>query len=656
MKKKLLFICLTLALLFTAACSSKQTEPEVTPTPTATPTPSPSPTPVPENLAETNLKAITNLTKAKLNDLSNQHLDISNGFGCDFNMTLSFGEEYAELMGLSGLGSFGFQGSMDMYDALGLNGSVTLNDVSLLDMALYSDYKNFYCNLPKYSAQYFALDPEMLTEDSMTGEELQDYATLLQNQMTDKEALALFALAAGDFAACFEPEPGIETDVTVGTGKYTITADRHTIRAGAQKLSPVVTDFMEVLKNYPSLATSFEDLEPENITDLVLYYYAGDNNSFAWELYPVEEDASSVVFIYTPDGFCLYEDFRDGTTETVFYSDTQSGTSGKITFPAELALDSDVINYSLEDDGLQADGTLGEYNFTLTYRSSAETISTAISITNEEFSIYGDASGNKNQMAMTMGLSEGGMEALLLHADMKYREYQAVAAPGEVTDIDTWAETMNYNLLLSDVFLILSEHPELAEMVEAFSAGKEEEEAYDTIVDFSGMTGYAVDANGYVDFTPTTEDIIAMGIPSTGVDHVPASEEQLSALGNVISHTYADCEYESYDYYNVSGNIYDDSVSSTYLCQELYYAPACPENCILITYEAFTGDLVGFCLDDIFPETALKNMNALLYAWGIDYTVLAEDLENGILVDDFVIYGYQEDGYYEILCIASPEY
>lgn len=650
MKKKLLFILLTLVLLFTAACGGSQTEPPATPTPTSTPTPSPSPTPtpIPENLAETNLKAMTNMTKAALNSFSDRQIDVSNGIGCDMEGKFVFGTEFAELMGLSGISSVGFKGTMDFFDVLSMTGSLSLNDVSLIDVAFFTDMTNMYCNLPKYSEQFFVMDLTELETEDFDSEMFSEYSSLLQEQMSDKDALALVALLTTDLTACFEPETGIESNVNIGTGKYIITADRHTIRADADKLRAVAEEFISMTENNPAFAELSAEINPEDITDVIVYYYAGQNGTFAWELAPQEENAGSLVFVYTTNGFCLYGDDGNGAIDTLLYSETLSENSGKVTFPADLAVDNDIFTYTLGEDSLDVEGSLDEYAIAFSYTYTDTLVEAAISMSDSSMAVSCKATQEGNHMDMTMSIAEDEVEMGTFVMDFTYRDYQAAAAPANATDIDTWSASLDMNLALSDVFLFMSQYPELAELIESFSEG-------DDTVDFSGMTGYYADADGYVDFTPTEEDIVAMGIPSTGIDYIEITDDQISALVDYISNAYTDCYYDNYSYYNVSGNEYDGTVASTYLSQYLYYDAAAPDNCILLTFEAYSGSLVGLCVDAATVDDALVQMNALIATLGVDGTVTAEDMDLGIYVGDFYIYGFEEGTYYEILCIVSPE-
>lgn len=679
MKHKLLLLLCSFALLFTAACNKEKQNaeptPTITPEPTATATPSPTPTPTPINLAISSLEKFSAALDVFQNYLPEDTTDYSNGVGYDFSMELTANQALMDAIGLGEIKSLRLDGAVDSREVLAANCIFFLNETKLLTAHVFTDTKTLLFNLPDYSEKYASYNLEELmnsaleeSDEEIWFEESGSPVTelvpsgteqlLLTNTITSESEQFDFMLTGlKDLLNCFKPQDGIEENVIIGTGNYTVTGNMHTAYAAASDLQTVLNTLANDPRTPLTLREEFDGLTLDTFTKMYLHYYEGTDNSFAWELVTDAEGAEPVILVSVPAGFCLYTFAEDGAEDILLYSEATGPLAGTIFFPSgEENINDATIAYEFLDNYFSMELVCDEFTFTMDYMLNAGKVKYNVSITAEGFAVLIKADGTPEQSTVDISLASFGQELLGMDITTTLRDYCEIPMPQNTVDADTWLEEFDMTAFEADMENIKTAFPGLAEL---FS--DEEEEYGDTFGDneandmraaypnaFMDMTGYSVDEDGYVDFEPLEEEVFSIGEPSTDFDAKPITEELMTELFTYAASSYTSVDYYTDSYYYVFGNVYDDTVGSTYVTECCYYDMEHTDNAIWFIFDAVSEDLAAIYVDHADFNEALRMMNDLIAMMGVDYTLTAKDVESYIYIDD-MCFGYDAaEEYYSI--------
>lgn len=677
MKKRFYCLLLLLALVFTAGCNKEKNDtpaptPTVEATATPTSTPTPTPTPVPENLAKTRLDKLPEYLDTLMSYNPESTLDYSNGIGYDLTMDISLGNQIISLLGLDGLEKVGLSGSFDMKDTIAANLSLNLNSSEVINAHVFADSDKMFFNLPKYSSNYAATTWQELFESA----DMEDFAfsgitteTLTASaDMTNKLRSHLVSLIN-----CFDKVDGIEKDVTIGTGEYTLTGEKHTVKASKTELIAVFSALEETLTTYTGTDMSdlTDDFLPEESNALVLDYYTDANGNYAWVLYPDSEAEEPPVFINTDKGFCLYRE-ESGVASVLMSSVKSSETSGTVTM-----FDGETDNTPL----FVADYTTGNNTFdmvaklyqeespnpieiTLKSSTANETLSYDLTMVVEGMSIVAEQTTTKNDMTMSLTLASYGVKYGTIDYTLKLRDYAEIPTPSNTTDIENWVNTLDQTALTTDLLTLLQEYPFLMNLMnlsgEDFDPDNRENEWTDDTLtekdfempagytdDFMNMTGYSIDEDGYVDFDPLPDEVFAAGKPSTGLDTLKISDDQKQALFDIAKKAIPNCETDSSAYYWVLGSVEYDDVRSFYTNEYAFEDSNNWDNSIAFTFDAISGEFTSVEIYNTSKDEALRLANEVFQVLGGTYTLTAEMVEDYTYDDEngFSFSGYDAAQY-----------
>lgn len=687
MKKKLLCLLLLFTLVFTVGCNKKEAQSDPTPTPTPTSTPAatatPTPTPVPENLAKTNLEKLPAAYATLLSYSPDYTTDYSKGIGYDMSMDVTVDSSIMELLGLSEIKNLSLDGSLDYKDIYAGTFTLFLNEDEVLNFSVQTDFNNILFNLPKYSSQYASV-----TMAELLGSE-EEIALVDMSQMpTNAELYDMLLAYLNRFVDCFKPQTDIVSNATIGTGDYVVTGDKYTIIASDQDILTLLEE-MEV--EFASLMGAFaaeEDAateevegEPENI---ILNYYAGADNSYAWEILTDSPDSEPVVFVSTAAGFCLYG-LSDGTPEIILYSIATTETEGTLYIPANAEEETaegteqattetteepeplGVIDYELDDNYFYAEGYFDTMEISMECTISEDTTHFEYEIVMEGVSLAMEETITKDHVEATITLASYGMKLGTVTVTSDVRDYAEITVPQETTDMETWTAEMDQTALTTDLTSLMEKYPNLAALLFPSEEDPEEDPANDPAYDdpsvdtrepgtipegytddFMGMTGYFVDSDGYVDFTPLEAEVLAAGKPSTGHDRIALSDDQKQALLDYASGVFEEYYYSEDNYYSVWGSIEYGGVKSSYTTEYYYGNTSNYSDFIFLDFDAVSGEFISM---NIYTETSEKSLqvaNDVLKILGVDYTLTAEDAAEYVLVNNLLLSGYDGETYFNV--------
>lgn len=701
MKKKLFYTICFAVLLLMAACTKKE-EPAPTPTPspmptstpaptpTPTPSPTPTPTPIPENLALTALKDMSNALDFLASYTLETTIDYSKGVGYDMTMELSLGAMLMQQPDLAEFKSLGMNGFFDIKEVLAGNCVFYLNDSELLTAHIFTDYTTLLFNLPKYSSQYASCQLQELIDSSTEEDEGIDWkedsgssVTSLWNTpevirtnttidsaniSTNEDILALINTYFERFTECFQPETEIKTNASIGTGAYTLTGECHTIKATAADLQAVVDAMAADPRTPAELAEELKAVKFDDFNYFIANYYTNKADSYAWEISLDKTTASPVIFISTPAGFCLYKLEEDGTADIAFYSTTTSKGAGVITIPAkEEGSTNATIDYLVSENNISLDAVFDTTQLVLDYALINDVVKYNFSITTEGFTVSMEQTGTTEHTTSSVTLALFGAELATLKITGDMRDYCEIPVPQDTIDLDTWSEQADLEALAADLLAVLDQYPTLKSMIlgDDTSAEGGEEENGESLEDnwgvgssflpdenyydaFMGMTGYYMDETGYVSFEPLEEEVFALGVPSTGFDTIPLSEQAKSDLIQYAAQLFSNSYEEIYPYYLVDGSTRDNTVYSYYYLFYDYYDNTNFDNSITLVFDAVSGELSSiYCYHDS-AEDAVKMANEALKLIGINYTATTDIIDNFDFYGNCLIEGYFAEEYYTI--------
>lgn len=458
MKRKLLSLFLLLTMIFAVGCNKKDT---------------------PVNLAKENLSKLTERYDALLELHSKHQIDFDKGAGYDMTIDISLGKQIKDLLEITNLDTIRLSGTVDMKDSISADLGLYLDSSEVIRTLLFMDESNVMFNLPKYSSAFAAISTEDLLADidvsdtqNFTNRVNPADAMQLSKELTDLCRNHLISLIK-----CFQ-EVDITENSSIGTGDYTMTGHKHTVKANLQDIIAVLKSFEADLKKYyGELDFDLESLENSNSTALFLDYYTNENGNFAWALYSDEIPADQIVFIDTDLGFCLYRT-ENGITTTGMTSKKSSENSGVIYLyfneeaPAEgeLAEPMGTIDYKYDGKTLHAeivlDTTENIIEATIDYSMDNDVINYNMTLVVDGMSFVIKEKASKEHVVITFTLASYGIEYATLNMDMTLRDYVANNAPTNTVDVETWAAEINQQVMLNDFIQLVAEYPFLARLLE----------------------------------------------------------------------------------------------------------------------------------------------------------------------------------------------
>lgn len=658
MKKKLLsFLCL-LTLLFIMGCNKEKENPAPTPTtvptetatPTPTSTPTPTPTPVPENLAMTNLEKLPASFDEFMANQPQNAVDYTNGLGYDIKMDVTINEDLMEALGVTGLESIGLNGSMDIKDALAMNAGLYLNQTEVISADLFADLEHVMFNLPKYSSSYATVTVEELL--GISTEEL-TAAFNTEGLPTNAELTELLQNAVTDFVACFQPQEGIEKNISIGTGEYVVNGDLHTVVADTKDLEAYLAGIKAALEAYPAFTFEEEELTFGDANSFIINYYDGADDSYAWEFYPDTKADEAIIFVSTAKGLCLYS-LEAGTPEVMLYSVAASDTTGTITIPGDEGEDSDfTVNYTTGDNAFSITMAEDDVELTMNFKSQNNILTYDFTLVAEGMSIVMEETATATQVDLKLTLASYGMKLGSLSMSTTLRDYAAPVTPQTTTDIETWTNGLDQNALTADLIKLMNDFPFLMELI--LGSGEEENEnttpksSYTPDANYSdafmNMTGYYIDADGYVDFEPEEDEIMALGAPSTGYDSLAITEEQKTSLLDYAEAAFTSSNRYNDKFYWVWGSTKYNDVKSYYSVEYRYTDTNSWDNSITLDFDAVSGEFIAATVCNASKDEAFRMANELLKLLNIDYEITQEAAESYTCTNGLAISGYDAAEY-----------
>jgi len=676
MKRKLFTLFLLLTMFFAIGCNKKNKNPDPTPTPAPTATP----TPVPVNLAKENLKKLVDSYDSMLEKQPNNQVDFRKGVGYDITLDLSIGQQILSMLGITDLNSVSLSGTMDMKDNLAANLSLYLNSSEVVNAHAIMDANNLLFTLPKYASNYasLALDEMLETEgDTISG----NIGSLTKNlnpanaAALSEEMTNMIRSRLTDLVNCFKEVEGVTGNVSIGTGDYTMTGDRHTVSANAKDVLAVIKAFEADMENYyGELNLDLSDLEDSEATTLFLDYYKDKNGGYAWAFRTDSATDKTITFVNTDLGFCLYKT-ENGSETLGMTSEKSSEKSGVIYLyfndeelaEGELPEPMGTIDYEYEENSLHTEIEIDTIEATVDYSMKNDIINYDVTLVVEGLSFVIKEKVAKEHMEMSMTLASFGLEYATIDMDLTLRDYAETPVPANTVDLETWAAGLDQLSLLNDLTALMNEYPFLALLFnmsenedgydewegEEWSDGDETQREEPFVLpadyhdDFMNMTGWTVDAEGYVDFEPLESEVLAAGKPSTGYDMLAITEDQKQSLFILAETAIKNYEKTSYTSYWVWGSAEYQDVQSYYSVSYEFADPDNWDNYITYTFDALSGDFIGVDIYNSSKDEALRIANEAFKTLGGTYAITDTMAEESTYDSDagFSFFGYDGSPY-----------
>ncbi len=674
MKRKLVVLFLLLAMVFAVGCNKKDKNPDPTPTPVPTSTP----TPVPVNQAKENLeKLITGYDKLMELEPNSQY-DLSKGVGYDMTIDFSIGEQILELLGITGLDTIRLSGSVDMKDAISMDMGFFLNSSEVINAVMYMTENKMIINLPKYSSVYAAESlEEALNEAGYSDLESLNLGNTMQ---LSAEINNMLRAHLADLVACFK-EVDITPKSSIGTGDYVMTGDKHTVTAASKDILVVLKAFeADMEKYYGELDFGLSDLDTSEVPTLFLDYYTDEKGNFAWAFRTDEAPEDQIVLINTGLGFCLYKveggvatpgmtsiKSTEDTGVIYLYFDEQELAEG------ELAEPMGTIDYEYRENYIHADIVIDTIEATLDFSTKNDVTTYDLTLVMEGMSFVIEETVNKENAKITMTLASYGVKYATIDVNMTMRDYMEKSIPTNTVDLETWAAGLDMDALTNDLAALMTEYPFLATLFgnteddgydewegEEWSDGTETQRTEPFVLpegytdDFMGMTGWNVDAEGYVDFEPMESEVLAAGKPSTGYDMLKISEDQQQKLFTIAEASVKNLEKTAYTYYWIWGSAEYQDVASYYCAYYDFANPESWDDSVTYIFDAVSGDFIGVDIYNPSKDEALRIANEIFKALGGTYTITDTMAEEGTYDAEagFSFYGYDAtpygDTYYNV--------
>ncbi len=665
MKRKIYYFILLFALLFVAGCSKggkNSKNPDATPTTASTPTP----TPIPANLAKTNLEQLPVLFDKAISSYQENALDTSKGIGYDVTLNLSLGSQIVSLLGLEGLENISLSGTYDTknaFDAFAADLTLNLNTSEVINALVYADAASLVFNLPKYSTSFASATWEELLASADAEIDVDGLLNSFKAETlpSEDDFMAMLRSHLEDLIQCFQEVDGTAKNVTIGTGEYTLTGDKYTVRADKNELLAVLISLEAELNNYTEVSFDLNALQASEATAFILEYYVDNNGNYAWAFYPDNEADQPLVFIHTAIGFCVYTTESNGTTSVAMNSVKSTENSGIINIFSEEEQEDPVglVDYKYGDNTFYIDADLDTIQLTLNGSTANDTLSYDMTMVIDSISVILKQKASKNHNEITCTLASYGVEYGTIEIITDAREYNEAPMPQNTTDIATWADNLDQSALVSDLLQLMTDYPFLMDLLSSIgsSSGDDIEGPWNTedpsrneggsfelpdgyTDDFMGMTGYAVDADGYVDFDALESEVLTAGMPSTGYDTIPLTGDQMQNLITIAEGAFPACEKSTDSYYWVWGNVEYNDVQSYYTTEHSFIDSANWDNNITVTLDAVSGEFISVSVYHASKDEALRLVNEFFTTIGGSYAITTDMLENYTYADGFSFSGY----------------
>lgn len=659
MKRKIFTLFLLLTMVFAVGCNKKNKTPDPTPAPTATSTP----TPVPVNLAKENLsKLVAEYDKLMESEPTGQY-DLSKGIGYDMTIDLSIGEQLLGLLGITDLDTIRLDASLDMKDAIAMDMGLFLNSSEVVNAVLCMTEDKMLINLPKYSSVYAAESLEAaLAEAGYSDLEGLDFGNTIQ---LSAEINTMLRSHLADLVACFK-EVGITPKSSIGTGDYVMTGDKHTVTADSKDILAVLKAFeADIEKYYGELDMGLSDLDTSEVPTIFLDYYTDEKGNFAWAYRTDKALEDQFVLISTGLGFCLYQ-VEDGVATPGMTSIKSTEDTGVIYLyfeeqelaEGELAEPMGTIDYIYRDNYVHADIVVDTIEATVDLSTKNDVTTYDVTLVMDGISLIIKETASKEGVNMSMTLASYGIKYATIDIVMTMRDYKNINIPSDTVDLETWAAGLDLDALTNDLAALMAEYPSLAALFnlteeDDWSGGDAFQETDPFVLpedytdDFMHMTGWSVGTDGYIDFEPLESEVLAAGKPSTGYDLLPISDDQTQQLLLTAESSVKNCLKNSYTYYNIWGSAEYGDVNSYYTVCYDYSNQDNWDDCIILTFDAVSGDFIGVDIYNPSKDEALRIANDIFKTVGGTYTLTDTLVEEGIYDGEagFSAYGYDATPY-----------
>ena len=644
MKRKLLFLILIICLLGAAGCKKQTEEPQ-----------KPTPIPASENPTIPDLEKQLSGWDLLLSNFPEALLKFDTGAGFDVMAELTLEEGLFEKLNLTEPVTLSATGTVDVKTQYAADLNLYLDGADLWNTKLFADESGVLLHLPKYTFNYAKIPTELFASST-------------------RENIRLFRAYLADALRCFQPAETRVSNATIGLDAYQVTGDKYTIRANCTDVLSVL-DSLErelTLKNKDKLP--WNTLNTDGAVSLVLDYYTGKDTDFAFVIYPDNRPKNALVFVSTSLGFCLYSTDEADTVTTLMYSEKEEGNTGVIYIPTDVEDVEDSIEYSHSGNEFSMNAMLGSKVYSIDFTSGNETYLYNVTTVTDGASTVLEATISPGHMDISCSRSSYGQESLTLSVSAFNRDFEEFTFPQNSVSLNTWKEGVSRDTLQADRTAVLKKYPFLAEFFgisgssETTTPGTETpsgsvtptpsapEESGQT---FEKLTGYSVDADGYVEFYPVESEVLALGKPSTGLESIKITENQKQAL---LEHAKLFFDKSStYSLYWVWGNVNQNDIQSFYTKDYEFSDSKNANNMLTFEFDAVSGDFVSVNIYHEEEAEAIRMVNDLLAILEVDYAVTSDIVEEYTMAHNFAFTGYDgaafgEDYYYVSFSVYYPEW
>jgi len=643
MKRKSLFLILILCLLCIAGC--KKEEEILTPTPI----------PVSENPTISELETHLSRWDLLLSNFPEAVLKFDNGAGFDVMVELTLEEAMAEKLNLAEPVTISGTGSLDIKTQYAADLNLYLEGSELWNTKLFVDADQVLLHLPKYTFNYAKIPTDFFASST-------------------RENIRLFRTYLADVIGCFQPTETRVSNATIGTGSYQVTGDKYTVRAGCSDVFTILNSLERELTMANKERLPWKTLKTDGASSLILDYYTGKDTDYAFVVYPDNQPKNTLVFVSTSLGFCLYSTDEADTVTTLMYSEESADKTGVIYIPTDTEEAEDTIEYAYSDSELSTNVMLGSKVYSIDFTKGDGTYLYSATTVIDGASTVLDITITPDHLDISGSRSTYGQDSITFSVSAFSRDFEAFSFPQSSVSLISWKNGISKDTLQADRTAVLKKHPFLAEFFgisgnnEPGSPATEQppvdvtptpsvpEESGQT---FEKLTGYSVDADGYVEFYPVESEVLALGKPSTGLESIKITENQKQALLD-----YAKVFFDTnstYSLYWVWGNLNQNDIQSFYTKDYEFSDSKNANNKLTFEFDAVSGDFVSVSIYYEEEGEAINMINDLLAILEVEYTVTSEIVEEYTMAHNFAFTGYDgaafgEDYYYASFSVYYPEW
>ncbi len=641
------------------------------------PDPTPTEEPVKDIFAEKVQEFADAVTEVLEKAEANQG-DANKGVAAEYSLELELGDAVAEAYGLSELEKIGLDFTMNMKGTeIAMVAGLLLNGESVLDMDIYENSEAIYVNLPKYSDSYMKMDLQELLGDQMDAmiSSFDQMDEMLANMPTAGDYKKMWVDFTEQYMDAMEFQ-GVEKEQTVAQGDYTVTGDKYTNKMNVEKLESAMNTLTEALAQFEALQLEVTEMELDDATEAYVHYYEGANDTFAIELEVVDQK-ESIVVMNAEKGYCMYT-VADDEAEVLLYTVRESDKKGSIVFIDEIGTENAIAYDNFSENGVDLTMSVeGGNTIELSCQTSGDKTEVEFAMPETGVELEAEFKGDVKKGEMVLSFAYQGIEFGTLSVDYMEVEYMDTPAPAKAVDQETWAAGLDVEAFATDLQQLMTDYPTIANLImasmggdingdddgnlggeddnlggeDAGNAGGEGTafvmpEGYTD--EFMNMTGYTVDEDGYVDFEPVLDEVIAAGKPSTGMDTMPVTDDQKTQMHEYAKTAYAKYYLADYVFYSIYGSVKYESVNSYYNESYTYYDDSEFSNSIEFTFDAISGELGGITVRNVDKAETVRMANEMFAIAGIDHTVTEENMEEYITVGDISISGYEGSSSYTV--------